>query len=69
VWLQDPNEEAPEFDVPGTEYKLRVMDNMADREVRTHCHWTMYTGYFTSLHFHYFILNSFVFPVVVSSLK
>ncbi|KAK2176702.1 hypothetical protein NP493_644g02033 [Ridgeia piscesae] len=28
----DPNEEAPEFDVPGTEYKLRVMDNMADRE-------------------------------------
>lgn len=33
VWLQDPNEEAPQFDVPNTEHKLRVMDTMSDREV------------------------------------
>ena len=31
--LQDANEEAPEFDVPNTDYKLRVMDNKSDRKV------------------------------------
>ena len=31
--LQDPNEEAPELEVPGTTFKFRVRDNMADREV------------------------------------
>ncbi|CAG2245012.1 PI4KA [Mytilus edulis] len=29
----DPNEEAPEFDVPGTPFNFRVRDNLADREV------------------------------------
>ena len=29
----DPNERAPEFDVSGTPYILRVMDHMSDREV------------------------------------
>ncbi len=29
----DPNERAPEFEVPNTPYKLRAMDNMTDREV------------------------------------
>lgn len=29
----DPNEHAPEFDVFNIPYKLRVMDNMNDREV------------------------------------
>ncbi|VDI78282.1 phosphatidylinositol 4-kinase A [Mytilus galloprovincialis] len=28
----DPNEEAPEFDVPGTPFNFRVRDNLADRE-------------------------------------
>ena len=30
--FQDPNDKAPEFEVAGTPYTLRVMDTMADRE-------------------------------------
>lgn len=31
--LQDPNQEAPEFEVPDTSFTLRVQDNLTDREV------------------------------------
>ena len=31
--IQDPHQHAPEFEVPRTDYILRVKDNMVDREV------------------------------------
>ena len=31
--LQDPSQQAPEFEVPGTPYKLLAMGTVADREV------------------------------------
>ena len=31
--LQNPNDQPPEFQVPDTRYKLRVMSTMAEREV------------------------------------
>lgn len=31
--LKDPNQEAPEFEVPDTPFTLRVQDNLTDREV------------------------------------
>ena len=33
AYFQDPNEHAPEFKISGTDYTLRVKDNIVDREV------------------------------------
>ena len=34
VYHKDPHEDAPEIQIPGTPYKLRIMDNLVSREVR-----------------------------------
>lgn len=36
LFTQDPNVEAPVFEVPGTPYTLRIVDSMDSREVRAH---------------------------------